>query len=113
VPRSVAFASAHYRGAVTIRRARVGEFAYGTQTERSLPARRRHQLIRSKWWSIGWGVAAVAFALHVAALTLAPISIGEAVLAGVSSSSRCSPSASSASSSAVASGSGSAWSRSH
>jgi drug/metabolite transporter (DMT)-like permease len=39
-------------------------------------------LFRSKWWSIGWGVAGVAFALHVAALTLAPISIGQAVLAG-------------------------------
>jgi drug/metabolite transporter (DMT)-like permease len=39
-------------------------------------------LFRSKWWSIGWGVAAVAFALHAAALGLAPISIGQAVLAG-------------------------------
>lgn len=39
-------------------------------------------LFRSRWWTIGWGVAAVAFALHVAALTLAPISIGQAVLAG-------------------------------
>ena len=39
-------------------------------------------LFRSKWWSIGWAVAAVAFALHVAALTLAPLSIGQAVLAG-------------------------------
>jgi drug/metabolite transporter (DMT)-like permease len=39
-------------------------------------------LFRSRWWSIGWGVAAVAFALHVAALSLAPISIGQAVLAG-------------------------------
>jgi drug/metabolite transporter (DMT)-like permease len=39
-------------------------------------------LFRSKWWSIGWGVAGAAFALHVAALTLAPISIGQAVLAG-------------------------------
>jgi multidrug transporter EmrE-like cation transporter len=37
---------------------------------------------RSKWWTIGWGVAVVAFALHVAALTLAPISVGQAVLAG-------------------------------
>jgi drug/metabolite transporter (DMT)-like permease len=40
------------------------------------------ELFRSKWWSIGWGVAAVAFALHAAALGLAPISIGQAVLAG-------------------------------
>ena len=39
-------------------------------------------LFRSRWWSIGWGVAAVAFALHVAALTLAPLSTGQAVLAG-------------------------------
>ncbi|CAN5459271.1 hypothetical protein BH20ACT17_BH20ACT17_04770 [soil metagenome] len=39
-------------------------------------------LFRSKWWSIGWGVAVVAFTLHVAALTLAPLSVGQAVLAG-------------------------------
>jgi hypothetical protein len=48
----------------------------------SHPLRSAIDLFRSKWWSIGWGVAAVAFALHVAALTLAPISIGQAVLAG-------------------------------
>ena len=46
------------------------------------PQRSAIELFRSRWWSIGWGVAAVAFALHVAALTLAPISIGQAVLAG-------------------------------
>jgi multidrug transporter EmrE-like cation transporter len=46
------------------------------------PLRSAIDLFRSKWWSIGWGLAAVAFALHVAALTLAPISIGQAVLAG-------------------------------
>ena len=46
------------------------------------PLRSTADLFRSKWWSVGWGVAAVAFALHVAALTLAPISIGQAVLAG-------------------------------
>jgi drug/metabolite transporter (DMT)-like permease len=46
------------------------------------PLRSAVDLFRSKWWSIGWGVAAVAFALHVAALSLAPISIGQAVLAG-------------------------------
>ena len=48
----------------------------------SHPLRSAADLFRSRWWSIGWGVAAVAFALHVAALTLAPISIGQAVLAG-------------------------------
>ena len=46
------------------------------------PLRSARDLFRSKWWRIGWGVAAVAFALHVAALTLAPISLGQAVLAG-------------------------------
>jgi drug/metabolite transporter (DMT)-like permease len=46
------------------------------------PLRSAIDLFRSKWWSIGWGVAGVAFALHVAALTLAPISVGQAVLAG-------------------------------
>jgi drug/metabolite transporter (DMT)-like permease len=46
------------------------------------PLRSAIDLFRSKWWSIGWGVAGVAFALHVAALALAPISIGQAVLAG-------------------------------
>jgi drug/metabolite transporter (DMT)-like permease len=46
------------------------------------PLRSAADLFRSTWWSIGWGVAAGAFALHVAALTLAPISSGQAVLAG-------------------------------
>jgi drug/metabolite transporter (DMT)-like permease len=46
------------------------------------PVRSAVDLFRSRWWSIGWGVAAVAFALHVAALSLAPLSIGQAVLAG-------------------------------
>jgi drug/metabolite transporter (DMT)-like permease len=46
------------------------------------PLRSAADLFRSRWWSIGWGVAGVAFALHVAALGLAPISIGQAVLAG-------------------------------
>jgi drug/metabolite transporter (DMT)-like permease len=46
------------------------------------PLRSAVDLFRSRWWSIGWAVAAVAFGLHAAALTLAPISIGQAVLAG-------------------------------
>jgi drug/metabolite transporter (DMT)-like permease len=46
------------------------------------PVRSAIDLFGSRWWSIGWGVAAVAFALHVAALSLAPLSIGQAVLAG-------------------------------
>jgi multidrug transporter EmrE-like cation transporter len=46
------------------------------------PLRSTIDLFRSRWWTIGWCVAAVAFALHVAALSLAPISVGQAVLAG-------------------------------
>jgi multidrug transporter EmrE-like cation transporter len=46
------------------------------------PLRSAIDLFRSRWWSVGWAVAAVAFALHVAALSLAPLSIGQAVLAG-------------------------------
>src|SRR3954453_20961942 len=46
------------------------------------PLRSAADLFRSKWWSIGWAVAAVGFGLHAAALSLAPISIGQAVLAG-------------------------------
>jgi len=46
------------------------------------PLRSAADLFRSKWWSVGWGVAVVAFALHVVALTLAPLSLGQAVLAG-------------------------------
>jgi multidrug transporter EmrE-like cation transporter len=46
------------------------------------PLRSAAALFRSKWWTIGWLVAGVGFALHSAALSLAPISIGQAVLAG-------------------------------
>ncbi|MEA2170264.1 MAG: hypothetical protein QOF76_3564 [Solirubrobacteraceae bacterium] len=46
------------------------------------PLQSARALFRSKWWTIGWLVAAIGFALHSAALSLAPISIGQAVLAG-------------------------------
>jgi drug/metabolite transporter (DMT)-like permease len=39
-------------------------------------------LFRSKWFAIGWAVALGAWALHVGALALAPLSIVQAVLAG-------------------------------
>ena len=39
-------------------------------------------LFRSRWWTIGWIVAFVAFAVHAAALALAPLSIVQAVVAG-------------------------------
>jgi drug/metabolite transporter (DMT)-like permease len=40
------------------------------------------ELFRSKWWSIGFAVALVAWVLHVAALAFAPISLVQAVLSG-------------------------------
>lgn len=39
-------------------------------------------LFKSKWWTVGWLIAAVAFAAHVAALALLPLSVAQAVLAG-------------------------------
>jgi drug/metabolite transporter (DMT)-like permease len=39
-------------------------------------------LFRSRWFLIGWGVAVVAWGLHVGALALAPLSIVQAVLSG-------------------------------
>ena len=52
------------------------------------PVRARHplrsavELFRSRWFSLGWAVAFVAWALHVGALALAPLSIVQAVLSG-------------------------------
>lgn len=39
-------------------------------------------LFRSKWWLIGFGVAAVAWGFHVVAMALAPLSMVQAVTAG-------------------------------
>jgi drug/metabolite transporter (DMT)-like permease len=39
-------------------------------------------LFRSKWFVIGWIAALVAWLLHVGALALAPVSLGQAVIAG-------------------------------
>jgi hypothetical protein len=39
-------------------------------------------LFRSKWFVIGWIVAAIAWLLHVGALALAPLSLGQAVISG-------------------------------
>jgi drug/metabolite transporter (DMT)-like permease len=46
------------------------------------PLRSAIDLFRSKWWTIGWLVAAAAFLAHVAALALLPLSLAQAVLAG-------------------------------
>ncbi|MGH2952610.1 MAG: hypothetical protein ACRDK9_01135 [Solirubrobacterales bacterium] len=39
-------------------------------------------LFRSRWWTIGFAVAAVAWVLHVAAIAVAPLSLVQAVIAG-------------------------------
>jgi drug/metabolite transporter (DMT)-like permease len=39
-------------------------------------------LFRSRWFALGMGIAVVAWALHVAAMALAPLSLVQAVIAG-------------------------------
>jgi hypothetical protein len=46
------------------------------------PLRSARGLARSPWFAAGWGLAAVAWLIHVAALSMAPISLVQAVLAG-------------------------------
>ena len=46
------------------------------------PLRAARGLAASPWFAAGWGLAAVAWLVHVAALSMAPISIVQAVLAG-------------------------------
>jgi drug/metabolite transporter (DMT)-like permease len=46
------------------------------------PLRSARALASSRWFAAGWGLAAIAWLIHVAALSMAPISIVQAVLAG-------------------------------
>jgi drug/metabolite transporter (DMT)-like permease len=46
------------------------------------PLRSAAGLFRSKWWTIGYVLAAIAYALHVGGLALASLSLVQAVLAG-------------------------------
>jgi hypothetical protein len=46
------------------------------------PLRSAAGLFRSRWWAIGFGLAALGWALHVAALSMAPLSLVQAVIAG-------------------------------
>jgi drug/metabolite transporter (DMT)-like permease len=39
-------------------------------------------LFRSKWFVIGWTAAVIAWLLHIGALALAPLSLGQAVISG-------------------------------
>jgi drug/metabolite transporter (DMT)-like permease len=46
------------------------------------PLRSAADLFRSRWFAVGWVVAIIAWLLHVGALSLAPLSIVQAVLSG-------------------------------
>src|SRR5918997_2544393 len=46
------------------------------------PLRSAVALFQSRWWTIGFAVAAVAWVLHVAAIAIAPLSLVQAVIAG-------------------------------
>lgn len=46
------------------------------------PLRSARRLAASPWFAAGWALAAVAWLVHVAALSMAPISLVQAVLAG-------------------------------
>ncbi|HEX6752806.1 MAG TPA: hypothetical protein VF093_04385 [Solirubrobacterales bacterium] len=46
------------------------------------PLRSARSLAASPWFVAGWGLAAVAWLVHVAALSMAPLSLVQAVLAG-------------------------------
>src|SRR5512133_2210562 len=46
------------------------------------PLRSASALFRSRWWVIGFVLAVFAWCLHVAALSMAPLSLVQAVIAG-------------------------------
>src|SRR5881227_2506728 len=48
----------------------------------SRPVRSSLRLLRSRWYLLGLGVAMASWGLHVAALSLAPISLVQTVIAG-------------------------------
>ncbi len=48
----------------------------------SKPWQSTEALFASRWWSIGFAIAFVAWGLHVAALALAPLSLVQSVIAG-------------------------------
>ena len=60
-----------YRGAVAAPDVRLSQ-----------PLRSAAALFRSRWWTIGFGIAVGAWALHVAALAVAPISLVETTISG-------------------------------
>src|SRR5215210_7961492 len=53
-----------------------------TPVRLSRPLSSAAALFRSRWWTIGFGIAVGAWALHVAALAMAPLSLVETTIAG-------------------------------
>ena len=48
----------------------------------SSPLRSASALFRSRWWTFGFALASLAWVLHMAALSMAPLSLVQAVIAG-------------------------------
>ncbi len=46
------------------------------------PLRSAAALFRSRWWAIGFGLATLGWGMHVVALSMAPLSLVQAVIAG-------------------------------
>jgi hypothetical protein len=46
------------------------------------PLQSARELARSRWFVAGWGLAAVAWLIHIASLSMAPISLVQGILAG-------------------------------
>jgi drug/metabolite transporter (DMT)-like permease len=46
------------------------------------PGRSAVSLFRSRWWTIGFGIAFVAWLLHIAALAVAPLSVVQMLISG-------------------------------
>jgi hypothetical protein len=76
----LAFGCAAFSGVAMLCKHR-GAVAAPDVTMRS-PLRSAAALFRSRWWAIGFGLATFGWALHVVALSMAPLSLVQAVIAG-------------------------------
>src|SRR5262245_37985343 len=55
---------------------------HAPDVEFSSPLRSASALFRSGWWTMGFGLATLAWGFHMAALSMAPLSLVQAVIAG-------------------------------
>jgi drug/metabolite transporter (DMT)-like permease len=77
---ALAIAAALMTNLASLLKHRGCQFAEPVRIQR--PLRGARTLAASPWFAMGWGVAAIAWLVHVAALSMAPISLVQAVLAG-------------------------------